>query len=674
MFQIDYSDVGSSKAFCRVVMSWTRDFRTNESCNRRTLQFVFRFPSLLRMRCSARASGQGDAALCAVMSSACALRLLLALCAVLLVSASPPRRLSSLDLSELTARLFPPAQLVFATTDAWTSLTLHEREAWTFSNSRLPGDAPLITARAALAAPPSPLYVPVRVVVVDPAGAATAPPSTDLASLARAMRAAGANLTNSVELRFTLELADAAVGQRLEAAAATGDTALRKAVEEVYGAQAAWRDAAVLFVLVGLESGKGWEEGEVRLGRDRLAWAWCRRTERLLEVVSVAEAAATRVFAPPPTHFPVAVPAQLRVDIHPYTPSVSHRALWYASFPWTAFEALARGLAAPGQALGFFSTQTTGECGALCDEAFRDLHAVLDDGAHRAAVVLNGHHVPTNATWSLAGSVGGTGSVGGSVRGGGAAEDAGKDALPEFDVYVLDISRAEDRRDVTEKLADMSPGVFPGIAVLTMDSRKEGAVERLSEQIIAAIAEGVYGVREPELYLSEPTSLVLQDVITRNFIASLLAVHATEARQLLDDLTAHGISVSKALSDRDYADFVQRLNLLLYKQDCARAALSEAGHASAAARFASSARFDVSAMRAKFGLDSRGMPRSEAGFRDPTVRCQFSRVKRSALLLSLRTVEWSGWLVAGASYLTGLGLSRLLLDRYIPGKRGVKRH
>jgi hypothetical protein len=464
-------------------------------------------------------------------------------------------------------------------------------------------------------------------------------------------------------------VAAGAVRRRVRGAAKKGVAALRAELEAVYGENAAWRAGNVLVVLVGFaeDALAALPYDAVQVGRERLSWVRCHPTDTFLDVLSVAEAAAERVYVPPPNHFPIAVPTQLRVDIHPYTPNVAHRALWYGEFAWERLEAEVRSMAAPGQTIGFFSTQTTGECGELCGEAFKDVEAVYEDGAKRAAFVLNGHTVPKNFSWSVLGRP--------EEKGGSKAGEA-ETASPEFDVYVLDTARVSTGGGEEGKgLGEMPPAAFPGIAVLAMRSSSEGAVQRLRSQIVSAIATGAYGVAEPGLYPSgAKASPVLTDIIARTFVASLLAVHGAEARQLLDDLIKYGIDPAKALDDRDYVDLVQHLNLLLYKQDRARVALSEANRAAAAVHYASSARFDVHAARAKFGLNSRGEPNTEAGFRDPTVRCHFSRVKRSALLLTSRTREWRGWLAAIASYLLGLLASRALLARYPLDKRRLKRH
>jgi hypothetical protein len=594
-------------------------------------------------------------------------------------ASSAPRRLSKQDITDVTARVFPAHRPAFAKVDGWTALSAHEREAWTYANNFLPAPGPFAAARAALLER-RPIDVPVRVVVVDADGVAPGPPSVDLERLERVMRAGfeeNANGTGvsrgvcreagsgGVMARFRLERAAPALARRIRDAGQRGAGALRTVLEAVHAESVQWHGANVLFALVAFEDAQlDLPRDLVQVGSARLSWVRCHSTVMLLDVLNVAELAAQRLYVPAPNHFPIPTPQQLRVDVHPYTPDVLHRALWYADFDWTLFEAEVRAMAAPGQVIGFFSTRTTEECGGLCKEALADVERLYRDRGVRAATVLNHHTRPENASWAS--------GAAGSKRP--PDEDGVDGAPPEFDIYVVDTARVAAGGGGAKSLEGMAPAVFPGIAVLAMRSSSKGASVKVRQQMVSSIASGVYGVPDAAVHLEQPSSRVLGDVVARLFVSSLLAVHGAEARQLLDDLAEAGIEPAKALGDADYTDMVQRLNLLLYKQHEARAAMSTANDAATAIHYASSARFDVRAMRAKFGLGPRGEPLAGGGFRDLTVRCHFSRIKRGALLLTSRTIEWRGGLFASASYAGSLLATRALLARVWPDKRALKRH
>lgn len=565
--------------------------------------------------------------------------------------------------------------------DAWTSLSAPEREAWTYGNDIIPGNTPVEAARAALLFGQAPISVPVRVVIVDPHNAAR-PDEVPLGDIEAVMRAgfehqaqgkglAKAGGSGGVMAKFKVHFAGRETGLKVLEAVEKGS------VKEVLGGVVAdaveWHGGNILFVLVGMTSASAAVQvDEVQAGPGKYAWVRCHETSVFLDVLNVAEAAAERLYVPTPNHFPIPITHNIRVDLHPYTPGVDHRALWFSAFDWEGFKSQVRSIAVPGQVFGFFATQTTAECGDLCKEAFAGLETIAANHGVDAVTVLNGHVAPENASWSFT-------SKSPSSRDVAVEEDEeGYFSPPEFDIYVLDVVKAHAKSTMEsaalKALENMDAAIFPGIALVTTRSSSKDAIDRLERELLASIMSGIYGIPDPSLYLRDTTSNLLYDVVGRTYVASVLAVYSAEVRELLDDLSQFGIDPVEALDNLSYADFVQRLNLLLYKLHKAREVISKENDISAATYYASSARFDVAAIRAMFGLDARGQPLSQAGFRDPTVRCHFSRVTRGVLLLTSRTIESSGMLVPVGSFVVGVLVAQCLLNFFEERRKRLKRH
>jgi hypothetical protein len=166
----------------------------------------------------------------------------------------------------------------------------------------------------------------------------------------------------------------------------------------------------------------------------------------------------------------------------------------------------------------------------------------------------------------------------------------------------------------------------------------------------------------------EASSDVLRDAVSRNIVASLVASRADEVVRLLLDIEEFGVQPKKVLTDRQYAALLQRINLLVFKLEHALDVLSSSNDATTAIHYASAAAHDVCAIRHMFGLNPNGVPYPGEGFRDPTVRCHFSRIKRGALragfIFREGTSHHSRALAMGAVYvsmsLASYGVFRIL--------------
>jgi hypothetical protein len=371
-----------------------------------------------------------------------------------------------------------------------------------------------------------------------------------------------------------------------------------------------------MFVLVSFPNLRV-SEDKVHLGIERLSWMACRSTDSLLASLAVAESAAQHAYVPRPSKFPVPFPENLRVSVHPYTPNHEQRVLWFDRFNWTAFEGGVRAMAPRGQTVGFFATQSNVEC-TVCASAFGNLRELYRYRANRSVRVLNRNLQSSSVRAGSRPSLAANG-------------EQGKSESSTFHVYVVDTARVDASGDmILQNLESMAPAVFPGIAVLTTRSSRQGSSERLLHEMITAVAAGVYGVADANQYVSA-SSEVLVDVISRNIVTSLMSVRAAEVCRLLDDIAEYGIDPTKVLSNRQYSHLMQRMNLLIVKLELAREALSTKNDEIASVHYALSAFHDVRAIRDVFGLDANGDPRAGGGFRDPTIRCHFSRVKRGAL-------------------------------------------
>jgi hypothetical protein len=572
-------------------------------------------------------------------------------------------------LDDTTQRLFPVQRLPLATEDTWISLRRYVRDSWSFANDYLRQQAthaqsdldlpgPFPSARATLGVSRPPIRVPVRVVLVDTYkltdGATPLVAQTTREMLLLAQRAMRATTpAGDVAAIFKLELAPPQLARSLFDAitrryAVTADDMeaqqsadaahrIRRALEREYAETARWAGGNLLFVLINVPTGKevhSAPHGIVRAAAGRMSWVMCHDARRLIDVLVVAETAARDMYLPAPAYNPIPFSARLRLHVHPYTPEYENRALWFDSFDWPAFEAEVRALAPHAQAIGFFATQTNRDC-LRCADAFAKYELLFSDRCTRAATFLNSNVVP-NASWAGKAAVSDSRESWQRLPPGKPLWADGAESS-EFNLFVIDTARLANRTDAIRRVETMAPCMFPGMGVIALRSSLEGSKLRLRRQLVAAIAHGAFGVKNPFNYMTrdgndnsaseESSCQVMRDVIGRNLVSSLIAQHASAAEDLLTHLAIveeSGLSLPKVLDREAYTDLSQRLNLLLYKLDRARHSLSQDNDVRAAIHFGLSAAHDVRAIGGVLRL-------ALLGEHDPSVRCHFSAVKRSAL-------------------------------------------
>jgi hypothetical protein len=561
-------------------------------------------------------------------------------------------RASSEDIAEISATLFPVHRVPLADEDTWNRLDDHDREAWSFSNYMLhdgsPDGSPLEIARAKLMASTH-ILVPVRIVIL--LGDDRIRPARNVSAMERAMRAGTGSGIGSVIAQFRISFASAELVDQLRGLSDAQE--INNVLEKEYSEGSRWHGSNVMFVLVNF-AGMSLPADKPRLGKERLSWLFCRETDRLLDVLAAVEVAVGRIYVPEPLSFPVTLSGMLRISVHPYTPGHSHRALWFGDFPWHLFESTVRDIAPHGQTVGFFATQSNAECDA-CTIAFEKIDGVYRDRGKRAADVL-----VSRRSRSILHAAASKDNV--------LFAEGLREPATMFSIYVIDTAHATEHSPETlQKLEKMRPAVYPGVAIIALRSTRREASDRLKLQMIACIAAGAYGVSEPMQYI-EASSDVLRDAVSRNIVASLVASRADEVVRLLLDIEEFGVQPKKVLTDRQYAALLQRINLLVFKLEHALDVLSSSNDATTAIRYASAAAHDVCAIRHMFGLNPNGVPYPGEGFRDPTVRCHFSRIKRGALragfIFREGTSHHSRALAMGAVYvsmsLASYGVFRIL--------------
>jgi hypothetical protein len=610
---------------------------------------------------------------------------------------------TEMELADMAQRLFPVQGQPLASEDTWRTLSRRMREAWSFTNDRLRQPESLTSASGqqglfprAWAALDSntrpPIRIPVRVILVDGyrltdgATPLVADAGRDLLVGAQhAMRAE--TPAGDVAVSFKLELAPKVLAGRLYNAinmrypvaddnpdaknSADAAHRIRRALEREYAENVRWAGGNLIFVLANLPIGAtlySAPHGVVQAATGRMSWVMCNDVSRLLDVLAVAENAVREMYVPAPAHDSVPFPPRLRIHVHPYTPEHDHRELWFDTFDWGLFEEEVRGMAPHAQTVGFFSTEVNSEC-PQCANAFRKLSELYNDKFRRATVVLNSNVVP-NTSWA-----GLEASTGHDV-------DRTNSNSVEFNLFVLDTARVSDRSDPIRRMETMQPSFAPGMGIATLSSSRKGSIIRLRRHLVALIAHGAYGVKNPFTYMTNDgiddllsdssSSQVLHDVIGRNLVSSMIARQAsaaTDVLRFLDALPKSGLDPAKVLDTSAYADLTQRLNLLLYKLEVARHSLSSENDVRAALHYALAARHDVRGMHNALQLGPLGL-------QDPAARCHFSIIKGGALragqMLMSGSIRvgigsdmggrggvWTSWLVVLVAYCCGLAAARI---------------
>lgn len=227
---------------------------------------------------------------------------------------------------------------------------------------------------------------------------------------------------------------------------------------------------------------------------------------------------------------------------------------------------------------------------------------------------------------------------------------------------------------------------YPGMSIVTLRSADRPSVANLETWFARAFLTAVYGVSEPELYmqstlgeqLSSRTtkpSAVLYDIVVRYTVRSVVLKRMEELEEIVEAMRYFDIDPKESLGDQEHTNFMQRVNLMLYKLQRAQELLGESIDTAAALYMAVSLSHDIKAIRAAFQLEEGS--RSFERFKDPTLRCHFSRLRREALRAS-RMLE-SGYPRAKrvglmiVSYIGGvIGTSFLLQTLAVRKSRGKR--
>lgn len=531
---------------------------------------------------------------------------------------------SSVD--EIHRRLLAYKDDPFGTEDTWAALSDPQRKLWTAANEvvRLPlGIRGVLKRAAAIRTNKISLHVDVHIVAAEKD--LSREKREQITQYASGMRAGHAGIA----LTFNVSLAPVTLFERISMHNASAHPSEFAAILEQTAATLGARN--VLFVIVDPRGEPGSQVGSHLpfVGSGRVSWiVYNVHLAHGLDVSSLlltAERAAERVYAPKPLYFPVPLVRQLRIELAAFTPGYEHRALWLQKFAWDQFETAVRTVAVRGQNVRFFSSQANAEC-PNCEQAFHDVERYERDFPNRAAKVLNNDQAPTEA-WA-------SGIFSTSTR---------KRRPPDtFRLYVLDTTKLR-KSDYLQRLERRMLTVYPGMGLVTFRSSDQVALAKLESHLLKAMVASVYGIAEPDLYMhskldrhvskqTKRPALVLFDVVIRNLVSSGVQRHLSELNEIVEGILYFSVDPSKSLGEDTYVRLMQRVNLLLFKLDRAQYILGDSGDTSAALHLVSSASHEIRAIRNAFDIstDEDSFDR----FRDPTLRCHFSRLRREALKAS----------------------------------------
>lgn len=527
---------------------------------------------------------------------------------------------------DIHASLFYHKEDPFAAEDTWAALLDSQREAWTAANDliQLSDGIGEILRHTDLIRKQG-ISVPVEVQIVCSEKLLSEENVSRVAQYASAMKAA----RNGTRLSFNVSVAQQPLFKRLSMHSPSHDPADFIGILEQTAATLGVLN--VMFVIVNHynEPINEFTSEVPFVGNGRVSWILYNIDRghqlNIPRLLASAERAAQRVYAPQPLYFPVPLTRRLHIDLTAYTPGHQHRALWLQDFAWNEFEAAIRAIAVHGQSFAFFSSQSNGEC-PKCERAFRDVAKYDRDYPTRAAVMLNNDVVP-NVTWAK-----------------GFSGTSTKRRIPEntMRLYVLDTAKLH-RTEYMQRLERHPLASFPGLSIVTFRSSDKVSMAGLESLFVKAFVSAAYGIADPDLYMhaklgkliskrTKRPSSVLFDVVARTLVRSVVETRLDELEEIAEGILYFDIDPSKSLGDREYAYFVQRVNLLLYKLRHAQILLNEVNNGPAATYMVSSTLHDMKAIRAAFDLgpDTRSFER----FRDPTLRCHFSRLRREALRAS----------------------------------------
>lgn len=552
---------------------------------------------------------------------------------------------SDSTVEDIHASLFYQKEDPFAAEDKWAALSDSQREAWTAANDliQLSNGIGEVLRQTQLIRKQG-ISVPVNVQIVVSEKLLSEELMSRVAHYTSALKAA----QNGTSLSFNVSVAQQPLFKRLSMHSPSHDPADFAGILEQTAATLGVLN--VLFVIVNHhdEPINEFASETPFVGNGRISWVLYNidRGHQLNvpRLLASAERAAQRVYAPQPLYFPVPLLRRVHVDITAYTPGHQHRALWLHDFAWNEFEAVIRDVAIHGQSIAFFSSQSNAEC-PKCERAFRNITKYDRDYPRKAALMLNNDVVPS-ATWAK-----------------GLSSTSAKKKIPENTcrLYVLDTAKLH-KTEYVQRLERRALASFPGLSIITFRSSDRMSMTGLESLFVKAFVSAAYGVADPDLYMhprlgklmsrrTKRPSSVLFDVVARTLVRSVVEERLGELEEIAEGITYFDIDPTKSLGDREYVYFAQRVNLLLYKLGQAQVLVREPNNVPVATYMVSSTLHDIKAIRSAFDLDSD--TKSFEQFRDPTLRCHFSRLRREALKASqILETSYPGFQRLGIALLT----------------------
>lgn len=533
------------------------------------------------------------------------------------------------DVSELTQTLLSYRGDPLADEDKWSAIPSDAlRQAWTDANRVIPSsnhvsDLLKVTKRLQNSA----ITVHVDVQIVAPDNFISVEQHSRIIHYATAMRAG----RNGTSLNFTVSISPKHVYNRI----ALHPPSENPTNFSTFLDQAAKSSGAVnvLYVIINPHDHpvSDYAAPLPFLGNSRAAWflyAVEKRSELFVSDLLVAtERAAERVFAPAPMYFPLPFIRELQVYVTVYTPGMEHRAPWLQNFAWDQFEAAVRAHAIRGQNVRFVSSQTNAGC-KKCQHAFHGVQNPSLKFVSNAVTMLNNDVAPYH-TWASSVSRRALRKLG---------------ARDIFRLFVLDTSNVRKGDATLQRLERRSLFVFPGIAIIIIRASDRATKLNLPTTMLRAVVSGVFGIAEPALYIparssatntvvaSDASTPVLTDIVTRNFVRSVFEQRITELEEIVDGMVYFEVEPSISLEERDYIYFSQTVNLMIFRMKRAQGAISDFNDGPLAVYLAAATDHDIKAIRSAFDIEDEESTLMR--FRDPTIRCHFSRLKREALRVS----------------------------------------
>lgn len=576
---------------------------------------------------------------------------------------------SSTSVKETETYLFSHIHDPLGDEDKWSSLTDDHRRAWTAANQILPlkrGITDLLNITKSIKN--TPINVPVEIHIVACPTCLTKEDNNILIQYSKALKGGWKGAILDLRLRIAPETLYNRISMQPPARKPTDFLAIFQQAALSTGS------ANVLYLILNNRQKPvvQYKSTVPYVGTGRVSWVVYAIEKgndlNLANMLVTAERAAQRIYSPSPLFFPIPFIRHLHVELAAYTPHHDHRALWLQNFAWDKFETAVRSVAIKGHTVSFFSRQANHEC-PRCETAFRHPDQSDPDFPTQASIVLNNNVVP-NGTW---------------------AEDQTSTtylsgSLPQrtMRIYVLDTIRLP-KNGPLQHLESKPVSIFPGMGIIIIRSSNHDSVRSLEFFLIKAVVAAAYGTMEPDLYITQQlsrvatslerrTSAVLHDVINRHLVRSVVETRIEELEEIAEGLLYFKIDPSKTLGAREYTLMVQRVNLIIFKLKRAQDVL-ETNDADTALYLASSTRHDMKAIRNSFGLTESA--KSLERFRDPTIRCDFSNIRREALkasqIFESRYPSFRSSLLVATSFTTGAILTHFLISQTSTRKSRGKR-